>query len=445
MNGSAGALTFGNIQLAGFNNSIGTINANAGSITATNNFIVGGGQNSVSTLGGRLNVDGGTVNATNLLVGAGTFAANFGIVTITSGAINAGTITLSTDARSNPTAAGQGVATMNLNGGTVTADRINRVATTILTGSGTINFGGGTLRANSTNASFMTGLTAANVNNGGVTVDTNGFDITIGQALLHGTGATTDQVTKSGAGALTLTGANTYTGGTEINGGKLTVSSTGDINSTSGVSIGTGEFNYNSTSALTKTVSFSGTSGTLSGTGTITPEVVITSGNRQTAGTSVTSINTTTTVGSQTFTNGITYNANSIFEWNLNANNDVGIGTRGIDYDSVNTLGLNTTDTKAIFRVILNGTDNFDETFWDTDRTWANIFTGLDGSSALNIAAVFKTSVEYFNSAGLVTNANATRSFTLSGTSLVWSAVPEPATTTLACLLLTAGLLRRRR
>ena len=106
---------------------------------------------------------------------------------------------------------------------------------------------------------------------------------------------------------------------------------------TSGVSIGAGKFSYNnSTVALTPNITFNLTGGTLSGTGTITPAVTITSGNRQTAGTSVTSANPTASLGKETFSTGITYNSGSIFEWNLNADND-GLGTRGTDYDAVNT------------------------------------------------------------------------------------------------------------
>ena len=94
--------------------------------------------------------------------------------------------------------------------------------------------------------------------------------------------------------------------------------------------------------------------------------------------------------------------------------------------------------------MVLNGTDNFDEAFWNSDRTWNNIFTALDGTTALDIASVFKSGVEYYNSAGSVLNGNTTgRSFTISGTSLSWTAVPEP-TSALAGLLLGAGLLRRR-
>ena len=127
------------------------------------------------------------------------------------------------------------------------------------------------------------------------------------------------QLIKTGVGTQTLTGANTYTGGTQITGGRLSIGTTGTINNTSGVSIGAGEFNYNnSTTALTQGITFSGSTGTLSGTGTITPAAAITSGNRQTAGTSVTSVNPTATLGQEAFSTSITYNRDSIFEWNLN-------------------------------------------------------------------------------------------------------------------------------
>lgn len=67
--------------------------------------------------------------------------------------------------------------------------------------------------------------------NSGANIDTNGFNVTVAQPLLHSTiggdAATDGGLTKLGTGTLTLTGASTYTGATTVSAGTLNVNNNG--------------------------------------------------------------------------------------------------------------------------------------------------------------------------------------------------------------------------
>ena len=82
-----------------------------------------------------------------------------------------------------------------------------------------VDFNGGTLQ---TTGSLVTGRTISLLAPGG-TIDTNGFD-----SILSGQIINLGSLTKIGAGTLTLTGINTYAGGTVVNGGILAVGA--DVN-----------------------------------------------------------------------------------------------------------------------------------------------------------------------------------------------------------------------
>jgi hypothetical protein len=124
-----------------------------------------------------------------------------------------------------------------------------------------------------------------------------------------------------------------------------------------------------------------------------------------------------------------------VFEWDLNANSASG---RGTNYDAVDVGGTLTIDSGAIFRIVL-GEGVTGSAFWTTPeetRTWSDIF----GYQTL-VGSFSTSNIEVTGPGAALTGLG---SFTISGTSLTWTAVPEPSTA-LAGVLLSLGLLRRRR
>ncbi len=205
--------------------SFSTENAGTGDIVGNGAGVTGG-----------LTVSGGSYVGSNSgglsLALSGASVGNF--------TVNAGTASVTSLTLGGSSA---GTATVNLNGGTLSASSIRTSG-----GSSTMNFNGGTLRARFSSTTFMTGLTRANVRNGGAVIDTNNTSTTIGQALLHsnvaGDNVVDGGLIKNGAGILTLAGANAYTGKTVVNAGTLSLANggqlqfsfnNGDFNSVSGV------------------------------------------------------------------------------------------------------------------------------------------------------------------------------------------------------------------
>jgi autotransporter-associated beta strand protein len=116
----------------------------------------------------------------------------------------------------------QNIGTVTFSGNNTYNGNTNIDGGTLVIGSGnnlgdaanSLVFGGGTLQV-------TTGLTisrAVTLNAGGGTIDTNSFDSTF-SGLFSGSG----ELTKIGAGTLTLTGTNDYTGNTNIDAGILNV------------------------------------------------------------------------------------------------------------------------------------------------------------------------------------------------------------------------------
>jgi hypothetical protein len=148
-------------------------------------------------------------------------------------------------------------------------------------------------------------------------------------------------------------------------------------------------------------------------------------------------------VGVQTFSNNLTYQAGSVFSWEIDRTQ---AQTRGIGYDAVNiasTLG----GTGAVFRIVIGDSD-FSNSFWDASRAWSNIFTSNGSTIVTGWAGIFTGDLQFYNTSGTaLATPTGQGHFSLSGNTLSWStftAVPEP-TSALSGLLIAAGLMRRRR
>jgi autotransporter-associated beta strand protein len=127
--------------------------------------------------------------------------------------------------------------TFNLNGGTLA---VTQVMSSTGNGTRTFNFNGGTLKATGSSSAFITlntgGTARVNVRNGGAIIDTNGYAVTVSQALEHsnigGDNAIDGGLIKNGEGSLTLSGTNTFTGNMVVNAGMLSLASNVSLNDT---------------------------------------------------------------------------------------------------------------------------------------------------------------------------------------------------------------------
>jgi len=205
----------------------GSVLVSGGTMVNNNSFYVGysgtGALNLTNGMVTNASVDIGyeASGDGSVLISGGTLAASVGL---TVGRDGAGSLTISGGL---VTADGVGLSLNGPSSGAIvlSGDEENRgvlEATAVSKGGGdgTLSFDGGILRAKENQNNLLSGFDAGDVilGDGGAFVDSNGFDVGVG-VVLSGSGA----LTKQGAGQLALSGSNTYSGGTVVAAGTVSV------------------------------------------------------------------------------------------------------------------------------------------------------------------------------------------------------------------------------
>ncbi|MFD0895723.1 autotransporter-associated beta strand repeat-containing protein [Luteolibacter ambystomatis] len=419
----------GTSTLTAQNTFTGTVTVNAGTLRAN------GGNNTLGSLGSASSItinNGGTISvgtSDNGFTGSSNSAAK----TVQ---INTGGLLTNTGSTTNHLNA------IVMNGGTLSA-------TTANTTYGNWNFDRGISTLGNGTTSTITGGNAALTQTGGTVFNVGtGDTLDVPVLLAHVTGSGDTGVVKSGAGTLSLTNANTYTGGTIVNGGILAASSVTDAGGaigkyTSGtpgaLTISNGAvFKLTGTTAQTTarnlwintgtsgiidvtspgSLSFTGTGGaitdplTKTGTGSLQINDAITG----TASVTVSGGTLRLGTSNSSYSGGTTI-ANGILE--LNGSNDasgkitgvIGISATGtLKLSSANALGYNGTQVTA-----LNVNGGLIDNVAAGDNGWGQAFNLTGGTMRSNGGTSSGTATQLFS----IGNGTTINSFASATTSVV--------------------------
>lgn len=437
------------MQIGGYRSS-GTVNFNAGitsgtlkiraedGVSAMGTLVVGSQSSGSSTRTGILDLTGGSLDAkvNNLVIGLRSAGAPIAVMTMPAGTLEATNMLIGDMIGAGYT--GTITSTFNQSGGTAKAANLifgrensegstpNFQSTLNLSGgsllAGNIQAGSGTFSASSVRKIAWTGGIIGNLDTS-TDLTVNGVSGTGGSIIIDAS-TTTAKFFMADTNRTVTLGANTTLTGSGA------ISKAGD-----GALVISG-----ASSAYTGTIAVD--AGTLGGTTTLGGNVAI--------GASGTLSPTAQANGSKLTVVNATFTAGSIFDWDLTTADKSDPGAATSNFGNYGQLAATSASGSSVFNVTLlgggTGTDSYADAFWNTNKTWTNVFaaTGLTDLTSLFSSFSGDGLVASGSGSSIIGTAGGEGHFSFSSTSLNWTAVPEP-TTALAGLLLGAGLLRRRR
>ncbi len=300
-NGDDGTFQLSGGTLSNADARIGNDTGSQGSATVTSGTWTNSGALQIGYSGtGSLLIDGGDVTSASTVLGY-TSGTGIGSATVSSGlwtnsgelvvgragagslTVSGGLVTVEAVTRTGSFAGSTGSITLSGttgNRGTLSTHQIAEAAA----GAGTVTFDGGILQARVAESDFISGYESGDViiNSGGAFLDSNGFAIGISTEL-SGDGG----LTKQGAGTLTLSGTNTYNGGTTVEAGTLQIGAGGTAGSVTGNILDNSSVVFNRSDDITYADAISGSGSvtkqsvgtlTLSGANTYTGETTVSAG-----------------------------------------------------------------------------------------------------------------------------------------------------------------------
>lgn len=479
--------------------SAGILGIGSNSTFGSGNFIMAGG--TLASVGGPRAVPNRTLLTANSQIAAGsdiTFTGNFintggnRQLTVNSGAIAyfTGNVLLSESATNRIltfTGAGNSVVSGIISNGLSSNSALTKAGTGVLVLSGNNTYTGNTTVSAGTLEIRSAGALGSSANPtivaAGATLATNGTFSTAETIRIAGTGVGGGGALRHLAGSATITGNVILTAAANItsNAGTLTLSpptgdavsgnfaltigGAGDIVLVRRYNIGTAPLVKTGTGSLvlasTATAATSGNitvqAGTFEVNGSIASggSLAVNSGatlagdgsiNRPTSISGTHAPGAGATVGQQTFSAGLAYNAGSTLSWQLLANTTSGPGT---NFDQVLVTGGNlTVNSAASMQLVFNATGStvdWSDSFWNTNQQWVAVSFTSSGSSTGVFGSVSVSLDSLGQSLASVRPGASFSAVKIGNDVVVLYTIPEPASVGLLGLALIVATFRRKR